>query len=105
MIIFKTVFKILNKLKGMLILYTAILIAITLMNTTSGNIGSYEATKPDITIVNNDNNDFITNHFVNYLKENTNIKEFKDQEKEMMPFFIEILVPSLPFLKTLESLF
>lgn len=81
MIIFKTVFKILNKLKGMLILYTAILIAITLMNTTSGNIGSYEATKPDIAIVNNDNNDFITNHFMNYLKENTNVKEFKDSEQ------------------------
>lgn len=81
MIIFKTVFKILNKLKGMLILYTAILIAITLMNTTSGNIGSYEATKPDITIVNYDHNDLITNHFINYLKENTNIKKFNDQEK------------------------
>lgn len=81
MIIFKTVFKILNKLKGMLILYTAILIAITLMNTTSGNIGSYEATKPDIAVVNYDNNNLITNHFIDYLKENTNIKEFKDQEK------------------------
>lgn len=38
MIIFSTVFKILNKLKGNLILYTVILLAITLFNTTSGNM-------------------------------------------------------------------
>lgn len=81
MIIFKTVFKILNKLKGMLILYTAILIAITLMNTTSGNIGSYEASKPDIVIVNRDTNNNLTNHFVNYLKENTHVKTIKNKEK------------------------
>ena len=51
MIIFSTVFKILNKLKGNLILYTVILLAITLFNTTSGNMNHYEATKPDILIV------------------------------------------------------
>ena len=54
MIIFSTVFKILNKLKGNLILYTVILLAITLFNTTSGNMNHYEATKPDILIVNKD---------------------------------------------------
>ncbi len=32
MIVFKTVLKVINRLKGMLILYTVILVAISLMN-------------------------------------------------------------------------
>ena len=75
MIIFSTVFKILNKLKGNLILYTVILLAITLFNTTSGNMNHYEATKPDILIVNKDQNNEITKGFVSYLKEQAYIKK------------------------------
>lgn len=37
MTVFKTILKILNKLKGMVILYTAILVAITALNQTSCN--------------------------------------------------------------------
>lgn len=83
MIIFKTVFKILNKLKGNLILYTVILLAITLFNTTSGNMNHYEATKPDILIVNKDRNNEITKGFVSYLKEHATLKDIdiNDQEK------------------------
>lgn len=83
MIIFSTVFKILNKLKGNLILYTVILLAITLFNTTSGNMNHYEATKPDILIVNRDQNNEITKGFVSYLKEQATLKDIdiNDQEK------------------------
>lgn len=83
MIIFSTVFKILNKLKGNLILYTVILLAITLFNTTSGNMNHYEATKPDILIVNKDQNNEITKGFVSYLKEQAILKDIdiNDQEK------------------------
>ena len=83
MIIFSTVFKILNKLKGNLILYTVILLAITLFNTTSGNMNHYEATKPDILIVNKDRNNEITKGFVSYLKEQATLKDIdiNDQEK------------------------
>lgn len=83
MIIFSTVFKILNKLKGNLILYTVILLAITLFNTTSGNMNHYEATKPDILIVNKDQNNEITKGFVSYLKEHATLKDIdiNDQEK------------------------
>ena len=83
MIIFSTVFKILNKLKGNLILYTVILLAITLFNTTSGNMNHYEATKPDILIVNKDQNNEITKGFVSYLKEQATLKDIdiNDQEK------------------------
>ena len=83
MIIFSTVFKILNKLKGNLILYTVILLAITLFNTTSSNMNHYEATKPDILIVNKDQNNEITKGFVSYLKEQATLKDIdiNDQEK------------------------
>ena len=83
MIIFSTVFKILNKLKGNLILYTVILLAITLFNTTSGNMNHYEAIKPDILIVNKDQNNEITKGFVSYLKEQATLKDIdiNDQEK------------------------
>ncbi len=83
MIIFSTVFKILNKLKGNLILYTVILLAITLFNTASGNMNHYEATKPDILIVNKDRNNEITKGFVSYLKEHATLKDIdiNDQEK------------------------
>ena len=37
MTVFSTILKILNKLKGMLILYTVMLVAITTINQTSGN--------------------------------------------------------------------
>ena len=79
----RTVFKILNKLKGNLILYTVILLAITLFNTTSGNMNHYEATKPDILIVNKDQNNEITKGFVSYLKEQATLKDIdiNDQEK------------------------
>ena len=37
MTVFKTILKILNKLKGMLILYTVMLVAITAINQSAGN--------------------------------------------------------------------
>lgn len=79
MIIFSTVFKILNKLKGNLILYTVILLAITLFNTTSGNMNHYEATKPDILIVNKDQNNEITKGFVFVFKRTSDIKRYRHQ--------------------------
>ena len=49
MTVFKTILKILNKKKGMLILYTAILISITVLNQTSGsNAVDFEDSKPDV---------------------------------------------------------
>ena len=86
MIIFSTVFKILNKLKGNLILYTVILLAITLFNTTSGNMNHYEATKPDILIVNKDQNNEITKGFVSYLKEQAILKDMQATMEKIFTF-------------------
>lgn len=83
MIVFKTVLKILNKLKGMIILYTIMLISITTLNqTTGGNITNFEEVKSDILIINKDNN-IITDGIVNYLTFHSNIKDIdiKNEDK------------------------
>lgn len=84
MTVFKTILKILYKLRGMLILYTVMLVSITTLNQTSGNkIANFEESKPDILIINRDTNNKITNNFINYLKKHTNIKDvdIKDEDK------------------------
>ena len=49
MTVFKTILKVLNKLKGTLILYTVVLISVTAINQTSGNnITNFEEAKPDV---------------------------------------------------------
>ena len=82
MIVFNTVLKILNKLKGMLIIYTVMLISITAFNQSSTNINSYEETKPDILIVNKDQDNSLTKEFINYLDNHSNIKDIDNYTKE-----------------------
>ena len=73
MIVFKTVLKIMNKLKGTFILYTVILLAMTvLMNV------SFTDSKQDIYIVNNDGQQLLTQDFMKYLKKHTNVKDIKN---------------------------
>lgn len=76
MTVFSTILKILNKLKGMLILYTVMLVAITTINQTSENkVTNFEESKPDMLIVNNDSKNVITDGFVDYIKKHANIKD------------------------------
>lgn len=76
MTVFSTILKILNKLKGMLILYTVMLVAITTINQTLGNkVTNFEESKPDMLIVNNDSKNVITDGFVDYIKKHANIKD------------------------------
>lgn len=73
MIVFKTILKILNKLKGMLILYTFMLVMITFINQTSNNETSFLESKPSIAIVNEDDS-LITNDFIDYMDKHCIIK-------------------------------
>ncbi len=82
MTVFSTILKILNKLKGMLILYTGILIAITALNQTSDSITEFEESKPDLLIINEDRDDTVTKGFTAYLKEHCNIKNIDADDKE-----------------------
>ena len=84
MTVFKTILKILNKLKGMIILYTAILVAITALNQTSGNnMTNFEDSKPSVLIVNKDSEDTIAKGFEDYISKHSEIKDIdtKDEDK------------------------
>ena len=84
MTVFKTILKILNKLKGMIILYTAILVAITALNQTSGNnMTNFEDSKPSVLIVNKDSEDNLAKGFEDYISKHSEIKDIdtKDEDK------------------------
>lgn len=84
MTVFKTILKILNKLKGMIILYTAILVAITALNQTSGNnMTNFQDSKPSVLIVNKDSEDNIAKGFEDYISKHSEIKDIdtKDEDK------------------------
>lgn len=76
MIIYKTFFKVLNKCKFPIILYTVLLLFFAGVNMTSNNQSmDFTAEKPDIMIVNNDMEEGgLTGKFMDYLRENTNIR-------------------------------
>lgn len=84
MTVFSTILKILNKLKGMLIMYTVILISITALNQTSGSITEFEESKPDLVIVNEDLDDPVTKGFTDYLEEHCDIKEIDTEDDEQL---------------------
>lgn len=82
MVIYKTFFKVLNKCKFPIILYTGILLLFAGVNLSS-NEQTYDftATKPDLLIINNDKEEGITKDFIDYLHENTNVKEIENNEQ------------------------
>ncbi len=83
MIVFKTILKILNKLKGLIILYTIMLISVTAINQTSSNVDSFEEIKPSVIIVNNDKSESkVTNHFVKYLENHMEVKNIDEHDEE-----------------------
>ena len=83
MIVFKTVLKILNRLKGLIILYTIMLVSVTLVNQTSGNVDSFEEVKPSVIIVNNDKSENgVTNHFIKYLENHMEVKNIDTGNEE-----------------------
>ncbi len=90
MIVFKTILKILNKIKGMLIIYTVMLLSITLINQTGSNQTNFEETKPSIAIINNDKGNYLTDNFINYLNEHTKIKNVKEEKLDDALFYRDI---------------
>lgn len=81
MTIFKTFLKILNKNKFIVILYTIILITFGGLNMkTKDNNISFQAVKPDVVIINEDEYEGITKNLINYLKENSNIIDIENNE-------------------------
>lgn len=89
MIVFKTILKILNKLKGMLILYTFMLVMITFINQTSNNETSFLESKQSIAIVNEDDS-LITNDFIDYMDKHCIIKNLAPKNIDDALFYRSI---------------
>ncbi len=82
MTVFKTFWKIVNKYKGTIILYTVLLIVFGCINmTTSDNQITFVDTKPDVLIINKDEEVGITKNLVDYIKENSNISNVEDNDE------------------------
>lgn len=81
MTVFKTFLKILNKNKFVVLLYTIILLVFGVFNmTTSENNTNFIATKPDILIINKDEEIGLTKNLIEYIKDNSNIIDIKLEE-------------------------
>ena len=81
MTVFKTFLKILNKNKFIIILYTMFLIFFGGFNMqTSENNTNFVASKPDIMIVNYDEEKEITKDLIKYIEENSNVVDLKNNE-------------------------
>lgn len=84
MIVFNTFWKVINKYKGTIILFTVMLVAFGGINTTSSNSTvDFTNSKPDIAIVNKDENKGLTKNLISYLKKNTNVKDIKNEEEAL----------------------
>lgn len=82
MTVFNAFWKVINKYKGTIILFTIMLVAFGGINTTSNNnTVDFTNSKPDIIIVNNSENNALTKNLISYLKKNTNVKNIKNTEE------------------------
>lgn len=82
MTVFKTFLKVLNKCKVPIIMYTVILVCFAGFNMqTSDNSMNYTASKPDILIINKDQESKITQNLVEYMSKNSNLIDIEDNEE------------------------
>lgn len=81
MTVFKTFWKVIKKYKGTIILYTVMLILFGGLNMKSNDISTtFVDSKPDILIVNNDEEVGLTKNLVDYLKNSSNIIDVENDE-------------------------
>lgn len=91
MTVFNTFWKVINKYKGTIILFTVMLVAFGGINTTSSNNSlDFTNNKPDNLIINNDQNKGLTKNLISYLKENTNVKNIKEEEIDDALFYRQV---------------
>lgn len=82
MTVFKTFLKVFNKSKAPIIMYTVFLLFFGGFNMqTSDNSTNFVASKPDVYIVNNDQEEGITKNLVEYIKKNNTVKELPNTEE------------------------
>jgi len=80
MTVYKTFLKVLNKSKVPIIMYTVFLITFGSLSFSNNSTAmDFTASKPDIVIVNDDEEVGVTKNLINYLKENTDVRDIKDE--------------------------
>lgn len=81
MIVFKTYFKILKRYKGTVLLYTSILLFFGVWNMRSNEESmSFSPQKPDICIVNHDDEKGLTEHLISYLQDHCTVVPLSDEQ-------------------------
>lgn len=81
MTVFKAFLKVLNKCKTPIIMYTVFLVFFGGFNLqTSDNSMQFEASKPDVFVINHDEDRGLTKHLIKYIEENSNVIELKNDE-------------------------
>ena len=81
MTVFKAFLKILNRNKGIVIMYTVILLVFGVTNMSTNNSNNlFTASKPSVLIVNEDNGN-ISKNLVKYFNENSEIKKIANNEE------------------------
>ena len=84
MTVFKTFWKIVNKYKGTIILYTVMLISFGGINLASNDTTTtFTSTLPNIAIINNDQKSVLTNNLINYLSENSKVVDIENDEEKI----------------------
>ena len=84
MTVFKTFWKIVNKYKGTIILYTVMLISFGGINLASNDTTTtFTSILPNIAIVNNDQKSVLTNNLISYLSENSKVVDIENDEEKI----------------------
>lgn len=82
MTVFKTFWKVVKKYKGTILIYVIMLIIFGGINMSANNTSTeFINTKPDVLIVNKDEEIGITKNLVDYIKQNSEIIQIKDNEE------------------------
>ena len=82
MTVFKYFFKVLKKYQFMIILYTVLLIGFGAFSLQSNKeAGDFNATKPDVFIINHDEGNKFTQNLYDYIVKNANIVEIENKEQ------------------------
>lgn len=84
MTVFKTFLKVLNKYKVTIIMYTVILIIFGGLNMqTSDNSTNFVSSKPDVLIINQNEEIGVTKNLIDYIKENSEIINVKNDKESI----------------------
>ncbi len=84
MTVFKNYFKIMKQYRTTIIIYTVIFVALAVFATNTGvKTNDFTAIKPNVAIINNDNETVLIQGFNDYLKENAKIKSVKEDEESL----------------------